>query len=99
MCCHEGRKINRAGKKLIRNAKHRLLHQRDTIRRTDDAALGDLAAGNNLLHAQAEAGLSRVTKKFFKGHNMGKLLIPRLMHRETHRMIFLLLPEIVLELT
>lgn len=57
MCCHEGRKINRAGKQLIRNAKHRLLHQRETIRRTDDAALGDLAAGNNLFHGQAEAGL------------------------------------------
>lgn len=67
-------------KKLIRNAKHRLL-QRDTIRRTDDAALGGLAAGNNLLHGETEVGLLRVTKKkSFKGHDVGKLLIPRLIN-------------------
>lgn len=63
-------------------------YTRDRIRTRDDADLGDLAAGNNLLHGETEAGLLRVRKKSFKGHKVGKLLIPRLIQQETHRLIF-----------
>lgn len=47
-----------------------------------------LAAGNNILNAETKFVLLRAMKKFFNRHNMGKLLILRLIQQETDRLIF-----------
>lgn len=53
-----------------------------------NVAIRGLAAGNNILNAETEFVLLRAMKKFFNGHKMGKLLIPRLIQQETDRFSF-----------
>lgn len=53
-----------------------------------NAAIRGLAAGNNILNAETKFVLLRAVKKFFNGHNMGKLLLLRLTQLERDRFVF-----------